>query len=1039
MRCGSYVLVEGPRRNLEAMKSAEDDLRNKLAFAEKKLEDALNKEKALQKEIDEWEDKYTIVVKELQKVRDEIEAVRTDAEKEIQKWKTEASTAQAELKTAETTVDTLRAQLATANERIVTLNKTINEQAVKIRELSSHTRRLEEELADAKALAASHEADLERALARLKTTEEQYAASQLDNNKLRAEIDTLQREMDLLKNTNASQSSELERLKKKLQSTMTAAKETADELEKIRIERNQLDKAYREKAKQLDQLKEMVQALEARAARLRQDLQSATDKLMVAETERNNAKTEVKQLQNELQFGREQMLRKTEEFHAALEDLANAHRASEDGRVNAIQEVESKNFEITDLQSRLDNADQRLASLQQDYLNVDKERDMLNDSLRRFQNIISRSLSIAIPEGGVSDVQSIDVHVQKLISRIEKLERERNEYRDSLGRLKRKTSDSHITISKHETMYKSVEEKIADVEEGKHKAEVKLASAKELLRSQEDALKQRDEERRTMKSKLVAIELETRGKDAQIRHLNELVKNLRNELETSQHEIHNIRNREERWDTSKIHLESKMLDHDGETQKIKALMSTFNAERQSLNDSLKKLTTKLQESESKNADLLDDANRLKKDLTKAERVEAELRRNLDEQTRIAREGQRLRDQANLFLVMLQGDLTSANSRKQQLESELMNVRSELREQKQNAHDANNRISDLQRQLQDAHNEKNRLNDRLFELDKTISQQRNTENDLRQQLARAVDERRSLQNELDDLRRRIGNFESDKRITHEKIEELTKIRVVLVKKIEILESEKRSAQAIISETASQREAIENSLNALERENKELCRNCTQLQQQIAQLELDNGNRLITLTNKQKEEHERFVQSVKAEKAQVERIIENRDRAQKSRIKQLENQLNMLREQLNNERRRHRDAANKVMVSDINQINAATYGLGNSVVSNAGGVYPQTDSFDYIIGSQSGYTSHYMPTPYITAGRGDYYRMSSTATSLKEPVGLAKEAYSSSHHTTGIRSAVGETSGTLDRSLEIGDSGLLYEGRFHESSSQNAQRK
>uniref|UniRef100_A0A0M3HIR5 Golgin subfamily A conserved domain-containing protein n=1 Tax=Ascaris lumbricoides TaxID=6252 RepID=A0A0M3HIR5_ASCLU len=87
----------------------------------------------------------------------------------------------------------------------------------------------------------------------------------------------------------------------------------------------------------------------------------------------------------------------------------------------------------------------------------------------------------------------------------------------------------------------------------------------------------------------------------------------------------------------------------------------------------------------------------------------------------------------------------------------------------------------------------------------------------------------------------------------------------------LEKEKRSAESVISETALQREAIERSLSALERENKELYRNCAQLQQQIAQLEMDNGNRLIALTNKQKEEHERFVQSVRAEKAQVRLYI------------------------------------------------------------------------------------------------------------------------------------------------------------------------
>ena len=57
---------------------------------------------------------------------------------EVQKWKTDSYTTRSELKALETANNGLKAQLQAANDRIEHLNKTINDQTIKIRECKSY-------------------------------------------------------------------------------------------------------------------------------------------------------------------------------------------------------------------------------------------------------------------------------------------------------------------------------------------------------------------------------------------------------------------------------------------------------------------------------------------------------------------------------------------------------------------------------------------------------------------------------------------------------------------------------------------------------------------------------------------------------------------------------------------------------------------------------------------------------------------------------------------------------------------------------------
>uniref|UniRef100_A0A0M3KGC7 BZIP domain-containing protein n=1 Tax=Anisakis simplex TaxID=6269 RepID=A0A0M3KGC7_ANISI len=205
--------------------------------------------------------------------------------------------------------------------------------------------------------------------------------------------------------------------------------------------------------------------------------------------------------------------------------------------------------------------------------------------------------------------------------------------------------------------------------------------------------------------------------------------------------------------------------------------------------------------------------------------------------------------------------------------------------------------------------------------------------------------------------------------------------------------------------------------LERENKELNRNCVNLQQQIAQLEYDSGNRLIELANKQRDERQKLVNSLKVEKTQVERAFQNRDRSYKSRVQQLESQLAMLRDQLNAERMRSRSAATTSLnyVTDVSRVGGSSFsgGLYSSGLSRA--AYPQTDSFDYVIGNQAAFSSSMMTQPladYSSAG-SDIYK--SSTVSVREAVATQPitETYTPSYRTTGLDQSIGLTSALGER--------------------------
>jgi hypothetical protein len=104
-----------------------------------------------------------------------------------------------------------------------------------------------------------------------------------------------------------------------------------------------------------------------------------------------------------------------------------------------------------------------------------------------------------------------------------------------------------------------------------------LITAKQLLKSQEENMKLRENERRQIKNNLITAELENRGKEAQIRHLNEKLKLLQNDLDLSKEELRVIRDKNELKDSNKFQLEITLRDQENELRDLKSKLLNCQA------------------------------------------------------------------------------------------------------------------------------------------------------------------------------------------------------------------------------------------------------------------------------------------------------------------------------------------------------------------------------------------------------------------------------------------------------------------------------
>lgn len=105
----------------------------------------------------------------------------------------------------------------------------------------------------------------------------------------------------------------------------------------------------------------------------------------------------------------------------------------------------------------------------------------------------------------------------------------------------------------------------------------------------------------------------------------------------------------------------------------------------------------------------------------------------------------------------------------------------------------------------------------------------------------------------------------------------------------VDSERKKTEDLVNKTIQERAALDSTLTSIEKDNLDLQRTVQNLQTQLAQLEQQHAQRLSDMAQRYRSETDGEMDRLKTDKAQAERMLENRERMHRQRIKGLEEQV------------------------------------------------------------------------------------------------------------------------------------------------------
>ncbi|CAJ0581304.1 unnamed protein product, partial [Mesorhabditis spiculigera] len=495
---------------------------------------------------------------------------------------------------------------------------------------------------------------------------------------------------------------------------------------------------------------------------------------------------------------------------------------------------------------------------------------------------------------------SMDITIRYLKERIEQLEKERTSLTQALGDSRQSEKLAKRRLDEVTQLLDSLQRKAEQLENDNKLLEGRMNNQRQMYLSNEESMRSREGEFRTLKAKLMSAELHVREKESKIQQLLTLVDTQKLDLAEQTEEKRKLV-------SQMIHLEKDLKTAEQEGEKGDLERGHLAVQLDNLQQDLKNLKKQLIEMEQVNDSQRKAMEEMK--MSEDRRREAIERAQAEERhwrnTAVAAKKTSEEYHRSIYeerLGNLQRNYDTLHTTHEQLQTQAERLRQELKEALNKSNSSTNRLREAESRLDDELQKRKLVEKALSSMQKMETDWQKLERELRDELKLLRKDKLSNTAEIEELKRRLTRCEVERREIEAARVRLEREVAALKKHVDALEEDRSRTDEAVKQTVSEKRAMDKSLAAMEKENSELYRNCTQLQTQIQHLERDTGTKSVTKMLKEHAELEARFGKMLQEKRQLEMLLEQKEMNYAHKKKLLESQLGLLREQLEAERKR-----------------------------------------------------------------------------------------------------------------------------------------